>query len=222
MAASYQDIFQFLKGVSLSSKVGLVIPIPKTAYVLFPINCHEATIDEKIVTMLTVARNDNVESFLTYFTATNERTASWLINTVSRDKARILFSIKHYFTGELYGYMGLAYGNLSGTYIEADAIVRYTYKPIHGLMKKAFTTLIDWVQFDIGISNVWIRVLADNSAIHFYEKCGFRIEKLKDLFMVLDNQQQLVELKEDSESGSLQKSHRCLAYMTNSESCKSN
>ena len=218
MRLYYQDVFNSLKGVLSPSMSTFAMPIAKTEYGLFPINCNALNIDQNIVDMLTVARNDHAASFLTYFTATNERTTSWLVDKVANDPAKILFAIKNFITGELYGYMGLAYGDLKGTYIEADAIVRYSDKPIPGLMKRAFTTLIDWVQFKIGISNVWIRVIADNPAIHFYEKCGFRVEKIKDLFMVLNNQQELVELKEESENGTLPKSDRCLAYMTTIDS----
>ena len=214
MKLTYQHIFNSLKGVSLPSLAGFVLPIPNTEYGLFPIHCNAASIDDRIITMLTVARNENFDSFLTHFNATAERTSSWLENTVAKDPTRILFTIKHLFTGELYGYMGLAYGNKEGTYIEADAIVRYSEKAIAGLMKTAFTTLIEWVRSDVGIPNIWIRVLADNPAVHFYQKCGFRTVECKDLFMVLDDCRELVALQENSESGRLPKSNRQLAYMT--------
>jgi len=217
---TYQQIFSSLKGVSLPSLADFVLPVPGTQYVLSPICCDATIIDDKAVTMLTNARNMNASSFLSYFTATNERTRLWLISNVAKEQTKILFAVKHSLSGELYGYMGLAYGDSKGTYIEADAIVRYSEKK-SGLMSAAFTTLIEWTRFDVGIENIWVRVLADNPAIFFYEKCGFNIVKSMDLFMVLNDAKELIELKEDSENGKLPKSNKQIVYMVLSEIKKS-
>ena len=104
---NYQDLFQCLKGVGLMDLSGFALPVSDTGYALYPINCSAGQIDHSIVTMLTNARNANSKSFLTFFTATPERTYKWLSNFVASDPTRILFALKEMRTHRLYGYMAL-------------------------------------------------------------------------------------------------------------------
>lgn len=213
MGVSYQEIFQCLKGVGPVNLSRFSIKLRDFDYCLAPINCHPDALDAKIVNMLTDARNHNPESFLTMFRATNERTSSWLGSVVAKDPSRILFTLKHCMSGELYGYMGLAYGDERGHRIEGDAIVRHSAESIPGLMKTAFSTLVEWVRNDVGFSEVWLRVLSDNTAIKFYEKSGFKVVEVKPLFEIKDQTGVLVELKEATGPNDLPLSTRTISYM---------
>jgi hypothetical protein len=163
--------------------------------------------------MLTVARNSNANSFLTFFTATPERTANWLTGPVAVDSTRVLFAIKELRTNKLYGYMGLAYGDSGGTRIEGDAIVRYAKLAKPGLMRLAFLRLIDWVNKSIAIEGIWIRVLTDNPAISFYNRCSFVARSVATLYEVRGASGKVEALTESSDGDELTISSRTLTYM---------
>lgn len=213
MKISYQDIFQCLKGVGEKDLSSFVLPVGGTAYALCPINCNPDKIDMGTVRMLTEARNENASSFLTYFTASPDKTLNWLAHTVANDDSRILFALVESGTGELYGYMGLAYGDSTGSRIEGDAIVRYRKTAEPGLMKKAFLQLIQWIRTDMGIEDVWVRVLADNPAVDFYKRCGFVIQQKVALYERHAPSGQLKELSELPMTADETLSKRSLVHM---------
>jgi RimJ/RimL family protein N-acetyltransferase len=209
---NYQDLFQCLKGVGKIDLSGLSLPVQGTEYALYPVNCNADSIDEDIVDMLTTARNANTNSFLTFFNATNDRTREWLANSVAADSTRILFVLKRLDTGKLYGYMGLAYGDATGTRIEGDAIVRYSEQAEPGLMRTAFAQLVEWVRKGLGISEIWIRVLSDNPAVGFYQRCGFSLISNAPLYETKNSAGEAEALTESS-SDNTRLSSRTLAYM---------
>jgi hypothetical protein len=192
----YQELFQNLKGVGSIDLSNLILPVNQTGYALYPINCRRESLDSEIIAMLTTSRNQNKNSFLTYFHATEERTSSWLKNTVAFDSGRILFVLKEISSNKLYGYMGLAYADLEAKRIEGDAIVRYSSEVIPGLMRLAFMTLTEWVHYSLNIPEIWVRVLSDNSAINFYKKCNFIVVNIRPLFEIRGKNQELEELTE--------------------------
>ena len=209
---NYQDFFQCLKGVGRLDLSGLALPVLGTKYALYPICCHAGKIDRAVIEMLTAALNANINSFLTFFTATADRTRLWLVNSVASDSSRILFSLKDVQSGELYGYMGLAYGDPSGSRIEGDAIVRYSEHSEPGLMRTAFMQLVEWVRKDLGINEIWIRVLSDNPALGFYQRCSFKSLSVSPLFEIRNPDGEIEALTEslDNNSGL---SIRTLTYM---------
>jgi RimJ/RimL family protein N-acetyltransferase len=209
---NYQDLFQCLKGVGKFDLSGLSLPVQGTEYALYPVSCNADSIDEDIVDMLTTARNANTNSFLTFFIATNDRTREWLANSVAADSTRILFALKRLDTGSLYGYMGLAYGDAAGTRIEGDAIVRYSEQAEPGLMRTAFVQLVEWVRKGLGISEIWIRVLSDNPAVGFYQRCGFSLLSNAPLYETTNSTGEVEALTESS-SENTRPSSRSLAYM---------
>lgn len=194
----YQELFQCLKGVGELDLSGLSLPVLGTKYVLEPINCKADKIDNSVVEMLTNARNSNANSFLTIFTATTDRTKNWLVNYVANDSVRILFVLKEINTSNLYGYMGLAYGDDFGTRIEGDAIVKYSEITEAGLMRKAFVQLVEWVSKGLGINEIWIRVLSDNPALGFYERCNFACISKVPLFEIRNSVDEIEALVECS------------------------
>lgn len=179
---AYRQVFQLLKGMALPGLDRFVLPIPYTGFCLQPVKCHPDRIDIAIVKLLTNARNANASAFLTTFHASTQRTWNWIAGQVASDASRILFVVRQQAAGDIYGYMGLAYGNDEGTYIEADAIVRTSHNPIRSLMRRGFETMTTWVTDELGIDDVWVRVLSDNPAVAFYQKSGFVVEKVEPLF----------------------------------------
>ncbi|WGI24892.1 GNAT family N-acetyltransferase [Halomonas alkaliantarctica] len=192
----YRDIFQALKGVGDMNLSSLALPVAETGFALYPINCNPAHVDKIVVNMLTEARNRSRDSFLTYFEATSERTFQWITSNVANDSTRILFALREIGKRELYGYMGLAYGDASGARIEGDAIVRFSDTNRPGLMRKAFLSLVEWVITDIGIKEVWVRVRSSNPAVNFYNQCGFSVEFEMPLYEINGSMGVLEELSE--------------------------
>lgn len=210
---NYQDLFQCLKGVGLMDLSGFALPVSDTGYALYPINCSAGQIDHSIVTMLTNARNANSKSFLTFFTATPERTYKWLSNFVASDPTRILFALKEMRTHRLYGYMGLAYGDRDGKRIEGDAIVRYAEQSEPGLMRLAFLHLVEWIRKSLGFDQIWVRVLSDNPAVSFYKQCNFIVVSEAPLYEIRSSSGELQALAESMTSDADSISDRTLSYM---------
>lgn len=209
---NYCDVFQCMKGVGEFNLSSWIMPVLGTDYVLEPICCRSGMLDVDVINMLTNGRNANVDNFLNHFKATQERTRDWLKSVVANDRTRILFSLKNIYSNELYGYMGLAYGNEDHSSIECDAIVRYTEKVERGLMRLAFTQLVKWVYNDLSVKSIWVRVFSDNAAVGFYESCSFVIKTEKKLFCVLDESGDLVRFTDTAEEMVVESS-RSLLYM---------
>lgn len=210
---NYKNLFQCLKGVGSLDLSTFALPIAQTGYALYPINCRSDCIDESIVTMLTSARNANSDSFLTFFTATPERTSRWLTHSVAYDSTRLLFALKDVKTNDLHGYMGLAYADSDGKRIEGDAIVRYAQKIEPGLMRLAFLQLVEWISTAIGFEQIWIRVLSDNPAVGFYKRCDFTVVSEVSLYEIRGSSGELVELTESTNMDGASISSRTLTYM---------
>lgn len=209
----YRDLFQCLKGTGTMDLSSLAFPLAETSYMVCPVNCSPERIDQATVRMLTDARNANADSFLTFFKATPERTYRWLSDSVGKDGSRILFVIKRIEDNNLYGYMGLAYGDSAGERIEGDAIVRFQDKKEPGLMRRAFMHLVRWAKEDVGINEVWLRVLSDNPAIEFYKRCGFTVDSTVPLYEVRNRTGQLEALQEAAVTDNLVASRSSLTYL---------
>jgi hypothetical protein len=215
-----QDIFQCLKGVGQIDLSDLVLPISGTQYALYPVDCRVGYADAHVIDMLTKARNANPNSFLTFFSATPERTRSWLAQQVATDRSRILFALKDTTLNKLYGYMGLAYGDTNCNKIEGDAIVRYGDKAVPGLMRLAFLSLVQWTFKSLGIREVWVRVLSDNPAVAFYKRCNFVALSESILYEVRNSEGVLEALTEIPSRHDLPVSRRTIIYMKYSPSEK--
>jgi RimJ/RimL family protein N-acetyltransferase len=214
---SYQKLFFSLKRVGNDNLSSFALPVKNTGYELVPVACAEKHIDQEVVALLTEARNLNSTSFLTMFNATEERTRNWLSQTVAKEDNRILFMLQNMQKKNYYGYMGLAFGNSDGSYIEADAVVRIDKNIIHGLMKASLTRLLQWVRIDLKIASVGVRVLSDNPALKFYERCGFIKHKYQDLYDVKDASGQVVALETKQQFSGQKKSERSLCCMIYNE-----
>jgi RimJ/RimL family protein N-acetyltransferase len=213
MSISCEEVFQALKGVVRPSMCNFSIPIPGICYGLFPVPCIESRLSDSLLTMLTKGRNANRRSFLTFFNATNDRTKCWLTQKIAHDPSRILFSIKSYENEDLYGYLGFSNNSVNHNHIEADAVVRFSNQKIQGLMIRSLIRLTGWAIEDLGKAEVRVRVLSDNPAINFYQKCGFYKVGEIPLFEDYDETGALVALSEEDGCGKRKPSLRTLTYM---------
>jgi hypothetical protein len=83
-------------------------------------------------------------------------------------------------------------------------------------MRSAFSCLVNWAKVDLGISEVWVRVLSDNPAVGFYELCGFSQVKETPLYETRGQHGELVELSEIPSVDSAGESSRTLVHMKHS------
>lgn len=172
-------------------QLGLRIPGYESCF-LRPIATRREHLDAIDIACLTKWRNRHVNAFLTEFNATDERTATWLTNSVHTDDSRILFMIEG-MHGERLGYMGIAYIDWERLYVEADAIVSSGITP-KGMMAAALRTVLGWAVGQLGLQEVAVRVLSDNPAIVFYKKIGFEETKRVPLKrIVADNSVSWIE-----------------------------
>jgi RimJ/RimL family protein N-acetyltransferase len=142
---------------------------------LRPLQAVDAHISPRDVTLLTQWRNQHRSAFLTDFEATDERTRRWLTTVAGPDNSRILFMVEA--AGAIpFGHVGLC--NVDDTYGELDNIVRGGAAP-RGAMLAAAHALCAWARSSLGLARIGVRVMADNPAVGFYEKLGFR--QVKDI-----------------------------------------
>jgi RimJ/RimL family protein N-acetyltransferase len=149
------------------------IPVGKTVEaILRPVATRIELLNADDIILLTEWRNRYVKSFLTEFNATEAQTSRWLSETVNRNDGKILFMVDDA-TGRTFAYMGLDFINWENRSGEADAIVRGG-EARRGLMTLALQTMLGWAQGQLGLTHLGVRVRSDNSALHFYERMGFR------------------------------------------------
>ncbi|WP_310485010.1 GNAT family N-acetyltransferase [Chamaesiphon sp. VAR_48_metabat_403] len=165
-------IVSTLKDNAGLSRSEICIPVGEPVRCLLrPVATHPNLLNQNDISNLTVWRNRFVNSFLTEFTATEQRTANWLTEVVRYNESKILFMLDD-LQGTSFGYMGLDFIDWNNRYGEADAIVRGG-DATHGTMKIALQTLINWSQNYLGLLDIGVRVRSDNTALKFYQKAGF-------------------------------------------------
>ena len=136
------------------------------------------------VESLTDWRNRHVRSFLTEFDATVPRTRNWLTTMVDRDDSRLLFMLEDRDSGLVIGYLGLAFIDWHAGRAEADSVVRGA-EGHAGAMSCALSGLLRWARSELGLISFGVRVLADNPALSFYVKQGFRESRRASLARVV-------------------------------------
>jgi RimJ/RimL family protein N-acetyltransferase len=168
-----RDLFLALKK-SAGTDVELVLPLGQPVEALLrPIATDAGRINRQDVRLLSEWRNRFVKSFLTEFNAHDERTTSWLTQSVAADNGKLMFMIDT-LEGVPIGHVGLGFIDWDTGYVEADAIVRGG-DARKGLMKEALQLLLRWAK-GLGLDDAWVRVRSDNPAVLFYQHVGF-IEK---------------------------------------------
>lgn len=161
-----------LKRTAHLKRYHVLLPPPAESYRLAPVSTEAGRLDPEEVRCLTEWRNRHIRAFLTEFRAEELRTGQWLTSVVGPDPTRILFMLEDS-SGRKYAYAGLAHIAWDQAYGEADAIVRGEALP-KGTMEIALRALLSWARAELGLRELGVRVLADNPAVDFYRKCGFR------------------------------------------------
>jgi len=138
---------------------------------LRPVGVRRERIHPADVTALTEWRNRFPQSFLTEFEATEARTLTWLTEAVAEDDGKILFMADG-LDRRTFGYLGLDAIDWERGTGEADAVVRGGDGPA-GAMALGLTALLRWARGGLGLSEITVRVLADNPALAFYGRVGF-------------------------------------------------
>ena len=140
-------------------------------YFIRPIPSKNEFINIDDIKHLTDWRNKYPNAFLTEFKATYSQTHSWITEQIHFDNTRMLFMVEDRNQKAL-AYLGIGYIDWENSYFEADSIVSGGDSPKY-LMQNALKVLINWTINQLGLVNVGVRVLSDNSALYFYKKLGF-------------------------------------------------
>jgi RimJ/RimL family protein N-acetyltransferase len=128
--------------------------------------------DLNTVELLTRWRQQSMQFFLTQFQATVQRTSHWLSEIVLPDDTRLLFLVLDE-TGEPRGTLGVC--GIGPNAAEIDNVNRGEHGGHRRLMYFALASLIDWLYRELGLQNIFLRVLSYNSkAIALYDSIGFQ------------------------------------------------
>ncbi len=127
--------------------------------------------------LITEWRNQYRESFLTWFTATEEQTRKWLMEQVITKEDRILFMVQTVDAVPI-GHMGLTNFDFSRRCCEHDYLVRGRFTGPPEAIILAEKALLDWIFSELKIRKVIARVFSDNyPVIKLHESCGFKVIK---------------------------------------------
>ncbi|PDS80749.1 GNAT family N-acetyltransferase [Rhizobium sp. L43] len=126
--------------------------------------------DDVILGKLTDWRNANMSFFLTHFTATIERTRSWLANVVFKNPTQLMFLI--YASDQLIGHFG--FKDLTDDDVLLDNAMRGERGGHPKLLQVAGRALIDWLFEKTDVETIYGYVLTTNaSAIMLNRAMGF-------------------------------------------------
>lgn len=132
------------------------------------------------ISLLVKWRNRYGEWFDTKFFANNETTKKWINNKIIEDIERVLFLI--IYNDQKIGHFGLDNYNEKDNSIFITDVIRGERGFAPGLMTIVFNQFIKWIQNELKISIIRLRVFDDDDkAIALYKKCGFR--KMKSIPM---------------------------------------
>lgn len=124
-----------------------------------------------VVRDMTDWRNRHMSSFLSQFTATEERTRNWLENLVIPSPDRILFVVVDR-DDLVIGNIGIC--SLSGQSAELDNVLRGRVSSSKNLMFHAMVTLLGWIFDFLGLDLARLHVFSTNlPAIVLYSRIGF-------------------------------------------------
>jgi RimJ/RimL family protein N-acetyltransferase len=152
--------------------IGHLRPITKTA-----------PSDGELIQKLTDWRNRFRGRFFTQFTATFERTRSWLRDVVLADDTRLLFMINS--NDKLMGHIGFKDLGLHGRSAELDNLIRGEMEGHRQLTYYAEVALIHWMFKTLEIDLIYACPLADNSLVlKLHYAVGFEPTATFPLFRV--------------------------------------
>ncbi|MGF0537430.1 GNAT family N-acetyltransferase [Agrobacterium sp. ES01] len=126
--------------------------------------------NEQVIGKLTDWRNANMQFFLTQFTATPERTKTWLDQVVFKTPTQLMFLI--YAGDDMIGHFG--FKDLTADDVMLDNAMRGERGGHPKLLQIAGRALIEWLFSKTGVKKVLGYVLSNNaSAIMMNRTMGF-------------------------------------------------
>jgi len=141
--------------------------------------------DAIIVGSITKWRNKFMSFFLTQFTATAERTKSWLNDIVIPSPERLFFLIYDQ-DDNLLGNFGVA--NICGNQCELDNLIRGEKGGHPRLIYFSEVSLLKWLFIEQGFVRVYLHVFSNNSpTIKLHTKVGFTEINRKKMFKYQDH-----------------------------------
>jgi RimJ/RimL family protein N-acetyltransferase len=153
----------------------LSIPIVSTeGVVLGSLECLDRSLcqDDGIIADLTDWRQRYMHCFLTQFTATPERTRTWLTQRILPAPDRILFLIRDA-GGDYIGNIGLC--EITSASAEVDNVLRGKSSDNKNIMYHALMGIIGFALQTKTITDICLHVFSNNqNAINLYERAGFQ------------------------------------------------
>lgn len=140
---------------------------------LEPVTWHDADRSDAL-RMLMDWRRTAAPAFLVQSPLSMASTQRWMIRELLNLPRRILFWVTTA-QGERIGHVGLYHFHFADRRVELDNVVRGVSDVFPGGMGLALRALIDWVFERLEMTQMGLRVFADNTrAVQLYERLGFR------------------------------------------------
>ena len=137
--------------------------------------------DEKIIELLADWRSSNQYAYPTQFEVTLEGTSRWLESAVLNNTNRILFLILNDSLMPV-GHIGVLNTSEDGLNLEVDNVLRGVKNSTPGLLSFSMHALEKWIERELSIDNIYLRVLDSNEhAISFYKKLGYETVSTEEM-----------------------------------------
>lgn len=129
--------------------------------------------DADTIRLLSEWRKAGISGFTKVFPVTEAGTRSWSRAQLIERRDRILFLLRRP-GGPLVGHVGLSSFDFGQGTGEVDNIVRGAQDAPKGIMQAALEVLLDWSYRSLGLNEVRLRTLHDNSrALALYHRLNF-------------------------------------------------
>lgn len=157
--------------------------------------------DDDLIELLTRWRNHNMQSFLTTFIATPERTRRWLKNVVLSSSTQMLFLIFD-LDDNLTGHLG--FKNLTQDDVLSDNAIKAGRSKNPKIMVYAHRRIIQWLFDNTSINLVRGEVFSDNAtSIIMNKQIGFVQVAKSPLLKIINenNEEEWIRNEENEEVG---------------------
>ncbi len=126
--------------------------------------------DPEVIQKITEWRNQNMQSFLTQFIATTERTYSWITNVLFKTPGQLLFLV--YVENILVGHIG--FKNLNHKNVMLDNAIRGERIGHPQLFTRAGIVLTNWIFDETTVEYIYGLIEAKNyAAVYMNKQIGF-------------------------------------------------
>jgi RimJ/RimL family protein N-acetyltransferase len=162
--------------------------------------------------LLTRWRVENPTISTGKFTASPERTATWLDNLVVGRDDRLIFMLEG-LDGTPLGHLGYSNFHFEEETGEIDSVLRGVKSGHPGLMTLATRALLAWGYRELKLKEITLSVYSDNeSAVRFYERLGFVKTIVKPLYTVHLPGEEKLELAPPGYAGPVAKYYVYMKY----------